>query len=67
MRAIGIAVVAGVIGAVDAYRTARKRAQDQVGPVRTGALDMANGAIAALSEINLHKHEVWVELVRLRF
>ena len=65
--AIGIAVVAGVIGAVDAYRTARRRGENPTGPVRTGALDVAIGPIVALSEIQLQRHEVRVELVRIRF
>lgn len=65
--AIGIAVVAGVVGALDAYRTARRRGENPTGPVRTGALDVAIGPIVALSEIQLQRHEVRVELVRIRF
>lgn len=68
MPAIGVAVVAGVLGALDAYRTARRRGESTIeGGARTGALDLAVSAIVALSEIQLQKHEVRVELVRLRF
>lgn len=65
--AIGIAALAGVLGAIDAYRTARRHGESSSGGIRTGARDIAVGALVALSEIQLHGHEVKVELVRLRF
>lgn len=65
--AIGIAVVAGVLGAIDAYGTARRHAESPTGSIRTGARDITVGAIVALSEMQLQRHEIRVELVRIRF
>jgi Flp pilus assembly protein TadD len=66
LAAVGVAAIAGVLGAIDAYRGARKGVEAPAGS-RTGAWDVGGSSFLALSEIQLHRHGVSVELVRLSF
>jgi hypothetical protein len=61
---IAVAAAAGILGALDAYRGARRNAE---AAGRTGVLGLPSGGLAAASRVHLDGDGVRIELIRLRF
>ena len=60
---IAVAAAAGILGALDAYRGARRSAD----PRRSGALGLPATGVAAVSRVHIDGDGVRMELIRLRF
>ena len=65
--AIGAAAAIGIIGAIDAYRGARKRNEEAAKSLRVGADGRPQGPSLAMPRINLGFENTHIDLIRVRF